>query len=99
MKLMLEKRESMNYKDVQIIGRRKKPSRSDQPGIRGDTYGLKYFFAQSQSLQLTDIEFKSCYPDARVIVDCNLSNLIIENSLICEPIQFLNASHCNLKSA
>ena len=99
MKIMLDRRGSLQYKDVQIIGQRKKPSRSDYPGIRGDTYGLKYLFSQSQSLRLTNIEFKSCYPDARVVVECNLSNLIIENSLICEPVQFLNPDLCKLKKA
>ena len=48
---------------------------------------------------MTNVEFKNCYPDARVIVECNLANLIIENSLICEPIQFLSPNTCKLKTA
>ena len=44
-KIMLDRRQSMRYKDVQIIGQRERPSRSDKPGIRGDAYGLKYLFS------------------------------------------------------
>ena len=90
----------MHFNEVQIVGERKSPSRNNYYSwMRGDTYGLKYLFSQSKSLRLTNIEFKSCYPDARLIVECNLDNLIFENTLICEPIQFLNAKHCRLKTA
>ena len=88
----------MVFNEVHIIGERKKQMRSK--AIRGDAYGLKYLFSHSKTLRMMNIEFKSCYPDARVIIECNpnLSTLIIENSLICEPIQFLNPFNSRLKT-
>ena len=99
--LMLERRSEMLFNEVHFAGGRKSPSRNQHSGMRSDAYGLKYLFSRSKSLRLTNVEFKSCYPDARVIIECNpnLSNLAIENSLICEPIQFLNPYNSRLKSA
>ena len=90
----------MLFNEVQITGERKSSNRYSHVKMRDDTYGLKYLFSHCKSLRLINIEFKGCYPDTRVNIDCssNLTNLVIKNSLICEPILFLNHHNCKLKS-